>query len=151
MSVTQIRQAISASADLIALIPDTQAIADALPPVVTLREVFVTERGIVNALGIEAGEAFLQALEAFAVSDLPAEHPLKAYQPGIARQIGWLKRDGLDAGSPVVRMLLDTMVLIGLVTADAARAVKALAEVSEPVSEMDVRRAIWNDDGSIAV
>lgn len=151
MSVTQIRSAIAASPELIALIPDAQAIADALPPVVTVRETFVTERGIVNALGIAAGETFLQALEGFAAADLPAEHPLKSYQPGIARQIGWLKRDGLDAGSAVVRSLLDTMALIGLVTADAAQAIKALAEVSTLVSEMDVRRAIWNDDGSIAV
>jgi len=151
MNKAEIRAAFAANPALKELIPDWQGIADALPPVVTLRETFVTERGIVNALGIMDGEAFLQALEAFAIDDLAAEHPLKAYQPGIARQLAWLKRDGLDAGSAVVRMLLDTMAALGLLSAQSVQAVKALAEEELPVDEYDVRRAAHNDDGSLAV
>lgn len=151
MTEAEIRAAFAANPALKEMIPDWQGIADALPPVVTLRETFVTERGIVNALGIMDGEAFLQALEAFAVADLAAEHPLKAYQPGIARQLAWLKRDGLDAGSAVVRTLLDTMAALGLLEAESVQAVKALAEEKRPVSEYDVRRAAHNADGSLAV
>ncbi|MCQ9378808.1 hypothetical protein [Methyloversatilis sp. XJ19-49] len=151
MSTEAIRAAFAANPALAAMIPDWQGIADALPPVVTLRETFVTERGIVNALGIMEGETFLQALESFAVADLPAEHPLKTYQPGIARQLAWLKRDGLDASSSTVRMLLDTMAALGLLDAAAVQAVKALAEEQQPLSEYDVRRAVLNDDGSLAI
>lgn len=151
MTQDEIRAAFAANPALVQMIPDWQGIADALPPDVTLRETWVTERGIVNALGIEAGEAFLQALEGFAVATLPAEHPLKSYHPGIARQIAWLKRDGLDAGSAIVRSLLDTMVAVGLIAAESAQAVKALAEVITTINEFDVRRAAYNADGSLAV
>lgn len=151
MTEAEIRAAFASNPALKEMIPDWQGIADALPNVVKLRETLVTERGIVNALGIVDGEAFLQAIEAFAVDELAAEHPLKALQPGIARQLAWLKRDGLDAGSAVVRTLLDTMAALGLLAAESVQAVKALAEEQQPVNEYDVRRAAYNADGSLAV
>jgi hypothetical protein len=151
MNRDEIRAAILADPNLKAMIPNWEAIANALPPEITLREVFVTERGIVNVLGIIEGEIFLQALEGFATADLPDEHPLKPYQPGIARQIAWLKRDGVDVGSAVVRMLLDTMTLVNIVTPQAAQAIKNIAEVRTPINEFEVRKAVMNDDGSFAI
>lgn len=151
MTHDEIRAAVAADPLLVQMVPNWQGIAESLPPFVTVRETFVTERGIVNALGVIAGESFLQALERFAADALPNEHPLKAYQPGIARQIGWLKREGLDAGSPAVRMLLDTMSQIGLVTSEAAQAIKALAESSESVTAHEVEVALKNADGSMAI
>lgn len=147
MNRNEIRAAILADPAILALIPDTQAIADALSPVIELREVFVTERGIVNVLGILDGENFLQALEGFSEATLPEEHPLKAYQPGIARQLAWLKRDGVDVGSPLVRSLLDTMAMIGILDPASVAAVKSYAETEVVITAEQVRSALYDDGG----
>lgn len=155
MTIEQIRAAIQADPALLALaqaeVPDEAAIAAALPPVVTLREVFVTERGVVATLGLIEGESFIAALEGFVVAELSAEHPLKPYQPGIARQLAWLKRDGIDVGSAPARDLLDALVAAGIVQGQHAAAIKAMAEEAIPVDQLTVRRAIFNPDGSRAV
>lgn len=155
MTIEDIRAAIQASPEVLAMtqaeVPDEAAIAAALPPAITLREEYITERGVVAALGVLDGEVFLVALETFVASALPPEHPLKAYQPGIARQVAWLKTGGIDVGSAPARDLLDALAAIGVIDAAHAAAIKALAEVRTAVSAMDVRRAIWNDDGSRAV
>lgn len=156
-TIEQIRADIQASPELLAMaqaeVPDEAAIAAALPPVVTLREVFVTERGVVATLGLLDGEAFIAALEGFAspANELPPEHPLYAYKPGIARQLSWLKTGGIDVGSAPARDLLDVLAATGIVNAQHAAEIKALAADITPVRVMDVRRAIWNDDGSRAV
>jgi hypothetical protein len=150
MTIEDIRAAIQASPELLAMaqaeVPDEAAIAAALPPSVTLREVFVTERGVVATLGLLDGEAFLTALEGFAspANELPEEHPLRPYKSGIARQLAWLKKGGIDVGSTPARDLLDALAATGIVNAQHA------AEIA-PVRVMDVRRAIWNDDGSRAL
>ena len=155
MNIEQIRSAIQASPDLLAMaqsaVPDESAIAAALPPIVTLREEYITERGVVAALGLIEGESFLTALETFAATPLASEHPLASYQPGIARQLAWLKTAGIDVGSVPARQLLDTMAAVGVIQAAHAAAIKGLAETATPVDPMLVRRAIWNDDGSRAV
>lgn len=155
MTIEDIRAAIQASPEVLAMtqaeVPDEAAIAAALPPAITLREEYITERGVVAALGVLDGEAFLVALETFVASALPPEHPLMAYQPGIARQIAWLKTGGIDVGSAPARELLDALAAAGVINAEHVAAIKALAEVHTPVAEMDVRRAIWNDDGSRAL
>lgn len=156
-SIEQIRASIQASPELLAMaqaeVPDEAAIAAALPPVVTLSEVFVTERGVVATLGLVDGEAFIAALEGFAspANELPPEHPLYAYKPGIARQLSWLKTGGIDVGSAPARDLLDVLAAVGVIHPAHAGTMKELAEVRTPVAVMDVRRAIWNDDGSRAV
>lgn len=155
MTIEDIRAAIQASPELLAMaqaeVPDEATIAAALPPVVTLREVFVTERRVVATLGLIDGESFIAALEGFVVAELSAEHPLKPYQPGIARQLAWLKRDGIDVGSAPARDLLDALAATGVVNAQHAAEIKALAADITPIGVMHVRRAIWNDDGSRAV
>lgn len=155
MTIEQIRAAIQASPELLAMaqaeVPDEAAIAAALPPVVTLREEYITERGVVAALGLIDGEAFLTALETFAATPLAIDHPLEPYQPGIARQLTWLKTGGIDVGSAPARDLLDVLAAVGVIHPAHAGTMKELAEVRTPVAVMDVRRAIWNDDGSRAV
>lgn len=155
MNVDEIRGYLQANPTLLALaqasVPDEAAIAAALPPVVTLREEYITERGVVAALGLIDGEAFLTALEAFSAAPLESEHPLAPYQPGITRQLAWLKTAGIDVGSAPARQLLDTLAAVGVIQPAHAATIKALAEVRTPVSAMSVRRAIWNDDGSRAV
>lgn len=152
MTPVEIRAAISGSTALQSLVPDAQAIADALSsgrkrP----RFLLATERTVVATLGVIAGETFLSALEAFAVAALPAEHPMLPYQPGIARQLAWLKRDGLDVGDTNTRAMMDALVSAGVLAAESVAALKALGEESDAVSEYDVRRALYNDDGSLAV
>ena len=155
VTLEQIRTAIQAESSLLslaqALVPDEAAIAAALPPVVTLREEYITERGVVAALGLIEGEAFLTALETFAATPLAIDHPLEPYQPGIARQLTWLKTAGLDVGSAPARELLDTLAAVGVIQAAHAATIKALAETVTPISPLMVRRAIFNDDGSRAV
>lgn len=113
----------------------------------------ITERGVISALGPVEGEALLAGLEAFAAAD-PATLPeqIAPAHKGIARVIGWLKppSEGVDIGDPLTHQLLDTMVALGVsgVTAERVAAIKALAAVADPISEMDVRRAIWADDGT---
>ena len=63
---------------------------------------------------------------------------------------GWvlLERGELDFGSPVTRQLIDGLIVNGALGNDQGTKLKALAEVIDPVSEFDVRKAIWADDGS---
>lgn len=147
--IDDLRSEILADPDLLALLPDSEAIAAALPPRITIGEAFVTERGVVAALGIEPGEAFLKALEDFAEST--AEHPLATHRPAIRRQIAWLKRDGIDVGSTPARVMISALVTTGVLNEAAADTILRLAEVHTQVTEFEVRQAIWNDDGSQAV
>lgn len=96
----------------------------------------ITERGVISALGPVAGEAALSGLESFAAATLPDGHPLQAAHPGIKRVLSWLKppSDGIDIGDPLTQSLLDTMVLIGVLTAPSAAVIKALAMRPDPVS-----------------
>lgn len=155
MTVDEIRAAILSDQNLTLMaqapVPNEAAIAAALPASVTLREEYITERGVVAALGLIEGEAFLTALETFAATPLAIDHPLEPYQPGIARQLTWLKTAGIDVGSTPARELLDTLAAVGVIQAAHVIAIKALAETVTPIDPMLVRRAIFNDDGSRAV
>ena len=155
MSVDEIRNLIKANPEILLMaqeeIPNEVLIAKALPPIMTLKSEFVTERGVVATLGLLEGEAFLSALESFATSLLPSEHPLAAYQAGIARQLAWLKKDGIDVGSSPARALLDILASVGVIQPNHASAIKALAEDLQTVPVMLVRQAIWNDNGSRAI
>jgi hypothetical protein len=107
----------------------------------------ISERGVLAALPVPAGDLFLKALEAFATTPLPDGHPLAPYHGTIARGVGWLKGEGLDLGDPLTRTLLDTLAMAGVVDAASVTILKTLAEQPDPVDEMDVRRACWSDDG----
>lgn len=125
---------------------DTAQIAAALGPVLHVRSHMITERGVLSVLPVPDGDAFLSALESFAATTLPVGHPLAAYHGTIRRGIGWLKTsEGLDVGDPLSRLLLDTLAMAGVVDAGSVAAIKALAEVTERVSEADVIRACYGD------
>lgn len=127
---------------------DTAQIAAALPVIVSVRPHMITERGVLSVLPVPDGDAFLSALESFAAATLPVGHPLAAYHGTIRRGIGWLKTsDGLDVGDPLSRLLLDTLVQAGVVSAASVARIKTLAEVDVPIEEIDVRRACWSDEG----
>lgn len=100
------------------------------------KERLITSRGIASLLGIIEGETFLQALESFSTSTLPAGHPLIPYQPGIKRQITWLSTQGLDLGDALTRQLLDTLVSAGIITSQSATILKDAA--LKPASRAEV-------------
>lgn len=153
MTGDEIRAAIANNAGIAALIPNTVAIAAALSVGRSkLTERLITERRILSTLGVVDGAAFLGALEAFASTTLADAHPLKAYHAGIARAIGWLKTtEGIDVGDPMSQSMLTILAQASVVTSASADAVKSLARVPDPISEIDVRRAIFADDGSLLV
>ncbi|MCO4101732.1 MAG: hypothetical protein HEQ38_20535 [Gemmatimonas sp.] len=150
MTADEIRAAITSDPAILALMPDTVAIAAALSAGRTrLVERLITERRILSTLGVVDGAAFLSALEAFAAATLPEQHPLALYHAGIARAVGWLKTDdGIDIGDATSQAMLDALAAAGVVTVESAAIVKALARVPAPLSELDVRRAVFADDGS---
>jgi hypothetical protein len=153
MTHEEIRTAIKNTPALKALVPNTTAIAEALSANRTkLGERLITERRIMSALGIEAGEAFLSALEAFGVATLAADHPLKAAQPGLKRVLAWLKTDqGIDVGDPLAQQMLTVLAQLNIVDTASANTVKALARVADPVAEFDVRLAVFADNGTLLV
>lgn len=148
-----IRAAVVADPVLMALVPDTAAIAAALSAQHTrLMERLITERRVLSVLGLADGEAFLSALEAFAVQTLPDAHPLKAAQPGLKRVLSWLKTaDGVDVGDPLAQQMLNALAATGVVNASHAQLVMDLARVPVVVDETDVRRALWADDGTFLI
>lgn len=127
---------------------DTQAIAAALSAGrVRLHERLISERGVLAALPVPAGDLFLKSLESFAATPLDDGHPLVAYHGTIARGVAWLKGEGLDLGDPLTRLLLDTLAAAGVIDAASVATLKALAEHPDPIDEMTVRQACWSDDG----
>lgn len=150
MTADEIRAAITSDPAILALMPDTAAVASALSVGrTTLVEKLITERRIIGTLGLVDGHAFLSGLEQFGDALLPDDHPLKAHQPGLGRVLEWLKSDGgLDVGSPLAQQMLTVLAQLGVVSADSAAIVKALARVPDPLPEIDVRRAVFADDGT---
>jgi hypothetical protein len=153
MLPAEIRAEIVADPAIAALVPDTVAIAAALSANRTkLAPRNITERRIIAALGLVDGDAFLSALEAFTTATLDPAHPLKPYQPGLKRVLSWLRTDeGLDVGDPLAQQMLASLAAVGVVDSAASVTVRALALVPDPVPELEVRRAIFADDGSLLV
>lgn len=86
---------------------------------------------VIETLGAVDGPAVLDTLES-----------LKATNAAI--RWGWvlLERAELDFGSPVTRQLIDTLAAGGVMTADQANTLKALAVVPAPVTTQDVIAAM---------
>ena len=135
------------SADVLAT-RDTVAIAAAYNAGrVRVESRMLSERGVLSALGPTAGDDFLAALETAASSADALPAPLRGYYGAIRRAVGWLKGDGIDVGDAVTRTLPDALAAAGVVNAAIAATIKQLAERSDPVDEIEVRRAFWSDAG----
>lgn len=137
MTPDEIRAAISADPALQALVPDTQAIADALSVGRTRWK--HTEIGvgtIIEVLGLSAANPVLDAL--YAAPDYRHVKPLLdqgRLRLDVVAQAGVLPP--LVTGELLTQAQLDTLI--------------ALAKEPAPVAEYDVRVAIYNDDGSLRV
>lgn len=116
-----------------------------------LRQHWMGERGVISTLGTQAGEAFLQALAAFAAAQLPEGHPLAADHPGIARMLAWLKSDeGIDIGDAQTQLLLGVLSQAGVLDPAHAAAIAARGHEPDPVTPGEVGRALrgpWGDEG----
>jgi len=106
---------------------DTQAIADALPPVVTIRACEIGKGKVIGTIGLVAGNTLLDIIDN--VADFRHVKQLVAN--------GWL-----DVGDALTRAMIDQVC-----TPEDGAALKALAEISMPIDEMDVRLACWSDNG----
>lgn len=143
MDTATIRAAIATDPALQALLSGpqpSQAIADALSVGrVRLKSVTVGRGTALDVLDLEVGNAFLDALAAI---------------PQMRHVCHLLDNAHLNLGRPRVVEMLRGMVGMQLApgltfTAAHAQALIALAQEPDPVSEWDVRCAIYHADGSL--
>lgn len=138
MTPQEIRSAIEASPDLLALATqgDTQAIAGALS--VGRTKTVPTEVGngaVLEVLGFATGNALLDVL--YSAPDFRHVKPL-------------LEQGRLRLDSPMAAVALGSLVP-AVLTAEHVAALLSRAKVADPVAELDVRRAIFADDGALLV
>jgi len=137
MDIDEIRSAISGDEQLMALIPDTQAIADALSGRETYKVPFeIGAGGILATLGLESGNALLDAIQS---------------TPGFRHVWPMIEQGRLDLSSPLVELSLDALVQSEVISSSEMQQLLSLCLRPIEVSEDDVKRAIWNDDGSLAI
>lgn len=107
---------------------DTQLIADTLS--VGRTKYISTQVGkgkVLGVLGLEAGNTLLDIIDT--VNDF--------------RHVRYLVANGwLDIEDPLTRAMIDQVC-----SPEDAVKLKALAEVSDPVDEMEIRKLCWSDDG----
>lgn len=136
MTAEEIRAAIAADPALQALVPDTNAIAASLSASrVRYVETNIGVGTIIEVLGLSVANPVLDAI--YASPDYRHVKPL-------------LDQGRLRLDSEYVRGALQAMVPT-LLTQTQRDALVARAAVADPVSEYDVRCAIYADDGSLRV
>ena len=112
---------------------DAHAIADALNAGrVRKQKTDVGQGLILETLGFAAGNALMDALSS--IPDFRYVWPLIA-------------AGKLDISTPLVAGALAQFVAANVVTQAGADALMALAEVPDPLTEFDVRAALWADNG----
>lgn len=137
MTPDEIRAAIQQDPQLTELVPDSAAIAARLSAdryKVTSKE--IGNGMILATIGLADGNILLDALNSMA--ELRHIKPL-------------LERGGLDVSNPLVTTALDAMVGAGAISRVNADKLIALAHEPDPVPEIDVRRAIWGDNGEVLI
>ena len=155
MTADEIRAAIAADPALQALVPDTQAIADALSAGRTkVVSRMTSARGMASLLpgGPLQAEMILLKLEAARDALLASTDPgEKLMGSMLRRQLDFLSRDGLDFGDAALREMINQLGAQSVLTAEEVTAIKTIGVVPAPVDEYAVRVAIYNDDGSLRV
>lgn len=136
MTHDEIRAEIAASTELHALVPDTNVLATALSAGRTkFQHTEIGNGTILEVLGLTTGNALLDTLN----SETGYRHVLPLLEQGRLRLDTLLVRASLQA-------------MVGTVLTQAeCDAMLAVAQVADPVSEFDVRCAIYADDGTLRV
>lgn len=155
MTPDEIRAAISADPALQALVPDTQAIADALSAGRTkVVSRMTSARGLASLLpgGPLQAEMILLKLEATRDALLASTDPSEKLMGAmLRRQLDFLSRDGLDFGDVALRGMIEQLGAQGVLTTDEVAAIKTIGVVPDPVNEYNVRIAVhYNADGTRA-
>lgn len=137
MDIADIRLAIESEPALQALLPNTQAIAAELSTRDTHKVPFEIGVGLIlETIGLESGNALLDAIKT--TPDFRHVYPL-------------LEQGRLDVSSPLVEVALGVLVQGEVISTEEKNSLIALCEQNIVVSESDVKSAIWNDDGSLAI
>ena len=143
MDSMEIRVAITSDPALMALVPDTQAIADAMSQGRTkygliTREWFATWAAGTGMRAVIQDTANTQG------------HPLRSIALACLDVLAGAA-DGIELTNPANIGMIQAWVAAELMPQSDADALIALGTVADPVSEFDVRKAVFNDDGSLAV
>lgn len=137
MDIADIRLAIESEPALQALLPNTQAIAVELSTRDTHKVPFEIGVGLIlETIGLESGNALLDAIKA--TPEFKHVYPL-------------LEQGRLDLSSPLVEIALGMLVQTEVISNSDAQILLSLSIRPIEVSETDVKRAIWHDDGSLAI
>lgn len=91
---------------------------------------------VIEVLGLEDGPSVLNSLD-----------QLRSVNQAV--KWGWilLEKGELDFGSDTTRLMIDSLVLSSVLTAEQSSLLKSLAERDNPVSEFEIRKALWSDEG----
>lgn len=151
MTPAEIRAAVAASPELLALrttqaaTADLAAIAAALSVGTRLVSHFASERGILDRYpgGPAAADALLVKLEGFAAS----AHPLAGIVKRALKFLG--TPEGIDLGSFGVQTILAALTP-GVLSVQERDGLIAMASEPVVVTPAEVQAALFNDDGSAA-
>ena len=133
MDIAAVRSAISSDEQLMALIPDTQAIADALSGRETYKVPFeIGAGGILATLGLDRGNVLLDAIQS---------------TPGFRHVWPMIEQGRLDLSSPLVEAGLDMLVQSEVISSSEMQQLLSLCLQPVEVPEDYVKRAIWADNG----
>lgn len=142
MNPEEIRAAFAADAALAQMIPDWQGIADILSAGRTKFVSALAGKGdVITLIGFEVGNAFCDVVDA---------------NPNFRHVKHLLEAGRMDVGLLITRGMIQSMVGIELAegvtfTQDHANALYSIAVQPDPVNEYDIRSAVFNNDGSLAV
>jgi hypothetical protein len=110
-----------------------------------ISERFPSLNGLPGPLG---AELLFRKLEAFAPVALQSpDIGVSLLGGAVIRQMGHLKGAGMAIGSPAVRQMLAALVGAGAITQVEADALVSVASLPDPITEFEVRRACWADNG----
>ena len=137
MDISEIQRILETDIQLQALIPDALAIADELSGRETYKVPFeIGAGGIIATLGLERGNVLLDAVQS---------------TPGFRHVWPMIEQGRLDLSSPLVEEALSSLVSAEVITIEEKLALMNLCTRPVAVSEDDVKKALWNDDGSLAI
>lgn len=137
MDISEIQRILETDIQLQALIPDAQAIADELSGRETYKVPFeIGAGGIIATLGLERGNVLLDAVQS---------------TPGFRHVWPMIEQGRLDLSSPLAEEALSSLVSAEVITIEEKLALMNLCTRPVAVSEDDVKKALWNDDGSLAI
>jgi len=136
-----IKETIESTPELLALMPDAQAIAEAM-------SINRTKLGTVSRAWLatwSAGNGMRAVIQDTANT---ADHPLRSIALATLDVLSGAA-EGIDFSVPANVASVQAWVTVGLMPQSEADALFALGTYPDPISERDVVLAITNDDGSM--